>query len=277
MKISYVIAGLMLAVAAALAAYGVREQQPAEVTVPAASPARGFDAGATLQERILALEAAVAAERDARQHLEEEIQALYGQLEHMAPASEVTDADRRPEVLREERSAERVQRFRSADSTEGRVAMLVEAGFSPDRAEWIAQRESELRMAALQAQFDARRAGENFDPLQQRLSASSTLRAEIGDVEFEQYLEANSRAVTVTVGSVFESSPGQRAGLLPGDEIVNYDGQRVFSTQDLNEQTVLGNPGEPVVVDVLRDGSPMQIVLPRGPIGVTTGRVRSRR
>ena len=277
MKISYVIAGLMLAVAAALAAYGVREQQPAEVAVPAASPARGFDTGATLQERILALEAAVAAERDARQLLEEELQALYGQLERMAPASEVTDADRRPEMLREERFAERLQRFRSADSTEGRAAMLVEAGFSPDRAEWIAQRESELRMAAVQAQFDARRAGENFDPLQQGLSASSTLRAEIGDVEFEQYLEANGRPVNVVIGSVLEASPGQRAGLLPGDEIVNYDGQRVFSTQDLNEQTVLGNPGEPIVVDVLRDGSPMQIVLPRGPIGVTTGRVRSRR
>ena len=31
-----------------------------------------------------------------------------------------------------------------------------------------------------------------------------------------------------------------------------------------------------VVVDVMRDGSPMQIVVPRGPIGVEIGRFRGR-
>jgi hypothetical protein len=39
----------------------------------------------------------------------------------------------------------------------------------------------------------------------------------------------------------------------------------------------MGGDGEgTVVVDVLRDGAPMQIVLPRGPIGVEIGRGRGR-
>jgi len=104
------------------------------------------------------------------------------------------------------------------------------------------------------------------------------LRQELGDYEYERYLVANNRPTSVGVGTVLESSPGQVAGLQPGDQIVSYDGQRVFSTVDLNQQTMQGVPGESVVVDFLRDGVPMQVVVPRGPIGISTrggrGRVR---
>jgi hypothetical protein len=39
--------------------------------------------------------------------------------------------------------------------------------------------------------------------------------------------------------------------------------------------TMAGGEGN-VVIDVVRDGSPMQIVVPRGPIGVEIGRFRGR-
>ncbi len=61
----------------------------------------------------------------------------------------------------------------------------------------------------------------------------------------------------------------------PGDEIVGYDGQRVFSSSELIQRTMAGGEGN-VVVDVMRDGAPMQIVVPRGPIGVEIGRFRGR-
>jgi hypothetical protein len=35
-----------------------------------------------------------------------------------------------------------------------------------------------------------------------------------------------------------------------------------------------GEPGENVVVNITRDGIPMQIVLPRGPLGINIGRRR---
>ncbi|MDH3339232.1 MAG: PDZ domain-containing protein, partial [Gammaproteobacteria bacterium] len=84
-------------------------------------------------------------------------------------------------------------------------------------------------------------------------------------------------STSVMVGSVIESSPGQRAGLQAGDLIIRYDGTRVFSTWELNQQTMQGEPGQSVVVDIVRDGMTMQVVLPRGPIGVSTGRLRGDR
>jgi S1-C subfamily serine protease len=64
------------------------------------------------------------------------------------------------------------------------------------------------------------------------------------------------------------------AGLLPGDEITHYDGTRIFSTFDLTRQAMQGDEGENVVVNITRDGIPMQLVIPRGPLGINTGRQR---
>jgi C-terminal processing protease CtpA/Prc len=170
---------------------------------------------------------------------------------------------------------ERADRFRAGDTTQGRADMLIEAGFAPDRAEWIVQRESELQMDLMRAMFDARQSGERPD--RSRLDPDQALRAELGDVEYEQYLEANGRSTAVAVGSVLESSPGQRAGLQSGDQIVGYNGQRVFSYGELSEQTMSATPGRAVVVDIVRDGVPMQVVVDAGPIGISNRGIRGRR
>jgi hypothetical protein len=39
--------------------------------------------------------------------------------------------------------------------------------------------------------------------------------------------------------------------------------------RDLNELILEGRSGEPVTVDVLRDGQPIQVLLPRGPLGIS--------
>ena len=54
---------------------------------------------------------------------------------------------------------ERFGRGRFGDSDEERLERLMDAGFSADRAMWINQRTAELRMEALQAQYDAARDG----------------------------------------------------------------------------------------------------------------------
>jgi hypothetical protein len=38
---------------------------------------------------------------------------------------------------------------------------------------------------------------------------------------------------------------------------------------DLRNQTMQGEPGEDVVIEIDRDGMRMQLTLPRGPIGIT--------
>ena len=145
--------------------------------------------------------------------------------------------------------------------------LLVAGGFPPDRAEWIYRRTQELRMQTLQAQYDARREGRPLDPDSQE----RTLRTELGDADYERYLTAFNRPTSVSVQSVLASSPAERVGLKPGDEIVGYGGQRVFDVRDLNALTLEGTAGESVVVEVRRNGLPLQLVLPRGPLGITGG------
>jgi len=278
MKAISIIVGAVLVVSLAAAAIMLRSPPSQAPVASGVDAAAYFDQSAATEERIRALETAVTEERNARQVLEEELQDLYAEIDRLAGASEPPSA----QAAAQDRSFAAppemgVRALRRSADPEDRAALLVESGFAPDRAEWIAQRESELQMQAMQAQFEARRTGEPFNPFEPGMNPAATLRAEIGDVEYQQYLEAYGRPTSVTVGSVLESSPGQLAGLQPGDEIVRYDGQRVFSTQDLNQQTMVGEPGQSVVVDVMRDGTLMQLVLPRGPIGVTTGRFRGRR
>jgi predicted metalloprotease with PDZ domain len=274
MKTTSIIIGVALATSLAAAAYVLNTSPTQPPTASGVNPADYFDQTAATEERIRALEAAVAEERNARQLLEEELQALYVEIDRLNEPR-IARAEARGGTS--EAIQERIRRFRGSDIPADQAAFLVEFGFSPDRAEWISQRESELQMEIMQAQFEARRAGERFDPFAPGMNPGTALRAEIGDAEYEQYLEAYGRQTSVSIGSVLESSPGQRAGLQSGDEIMRYGGARVFSTQDLNQQIMIGEPGESVVVDVKRDGVLMQVVLPRGPIGVTTGRFRGRR
>jgi TolA-binding protein len=268
MKVGSIILVLLLVAGLATGAWMLRT--PEFETAPAVH----FDASADTEDRLLALERAVAGEREARQLLEEELQVLYAEIDRLSesdqPGEQRVVVNENAEENISEAPDRRTRRFSS--DPEERRDVLIEGGFSPDRAEWLAVRESELQMEAMQARFEQRRSGEPFDPFDPSLNPGAALRAEIGDTEYEQYLEASGRPISVRVGAVLESSPGQRAGMLPGDEIIRYDGQRVFNSFELNQQTMSGEPGESVVVDVKRDGVLMQVVVPRGPIGVTTGR-----
>ena len=241
-----------------------------------AAVSTGFNSSAPVEARIAALEEAVSDERLARQLLQEEVFYLTSELERLSgpgypgppidgepPGSEAADGE-----------SDRRAQWRARNSPEGRKARLVEAGFLPAQADWIMRREQELQMEALQARFDAERSGEPVDWTANRTMASDSLRAELGDIDYERYLDASGRSTNVAVSSVIESSPAQSAGLQPGDEIVRYDGERVFSMTDLTRQTMVGEAGETVVVDIMRDGNLMQVVLPRGPVGITGGRRR---
>src|SRR5690606_31130913 len=126
-----------------------------------------------------------------------------------------------------------------------RIQRLVEAGFTVARAEWIERRTAELQMAQLEAQYEAARSG---DPsrFREMPSIEETLRAELGDAEYERYLEATGRPTRITVRNVLPSSPAERVGLQPGDEIVAYAGKRVFDMNGLNRLILEGQPGETV-------------------------------
>lgn len=234
-----------------------------------------FDQALPLEARIAALEHAVSDERQARQMLEDEVFYLTGELEMLNEGGmpEVPLPESIDEPVSESRS-DRREAYRRRNSAEGRVARLIEAGFMPGQAEQIVRREAELQMDALWERYEAERSGDPVDWWQSRNGSSNALRQELGDETYERYLQANNRSTNVAVSSVIEHSPAAAAGLRAGDEIIRYGGARVFSMTDLTQQTMNGTAGENVAVDIVRDGIQMQVVMPRGPFGISGGRRR---
>lgn len=276
MKVVAVASVVSFAAAFAMAGWFYAADSDKDDPSVSASGALPFDPALPVEERIAALEQAVSDERAARQLLQEEVFYLTSELDRLsdprgleravqAGAEDVVNAPGDP------RQSRREQRERR-DSTEGRIQRLIDAGFLPSQASMIVRRESELQMEAIQARYEAERSGDMADFWRSRNATNDALREELGDADYERYLEANNRSTSVAVSSVFESSPAQSAGLQPGDEIVRYDGERVFSMTDLTRETMNGAQGENIIVDIMRDGTPMQVVMPRGPLGVSGGR-----
>jgi C-terminal processing protease CtpA/Prc len=231
-----------------------------------------------MEKRIAALERAVSDERFARQLLQEEVFYLTSELERLSGDSDFGQAEESRAEQTEEGSSDsresRREAYRRRNSPEGRMQALIDAGFLPSQASMIVQRESELQMESIRARYEAERSGDPTDFFRSRNATSQALREELGDADYERYLVANGRSTSITVSSVIESSPAQSAGLQPGDQIVRYDGERVFDLNDISRQAAQGEPGQNIVVDIMRNGTPMQMVLPRGPIGITGGRRR---
>ena len=153
-----------------------------------------------------------------------------------------------------------------------RRRMLIDAGFATARAEWILSRESELQLAALNDHHRDVTGAQSLDYLEFRLTARDALREEIGDFEYERYLAAIGQSTAVAVTQVLADSPAQASGLQVGDEIVDYGGTRVFNMIDLADNTRNGDRGEAVIINIERNGAPMQLVVPRGPLGISGGK-----
>lgn len=242
------------------------------VMAPPAAPADAvFDQSAPLNERLTSLEQVVAEEREARLILEDQLQMLLGQIERVGAVDPRAAAER--EQRREERARQRESQrdfvAMAQSYQERRLNRLVEGGFSEDSARRLLQQESAAQFKALQAAHDAQRNGESLDPLATMNGPQSLLRAELGDSAYEQYLEAQGQPTAIQITQVLDGSPGSQAGLQPGDEIISYNGERIFNVSELRNQTMQGTPGEDVIVEIDRDGVRMQLGLQRGPVGIT--------
>ena len=95
----------------------------------------------------------------------------------------------------------------------------------------------------------------------------SPIRDELGDDGFDRYLYAMGRHNRVVVGATQQLSQARKAGLERGDVIVRYGGEPVYSLWHMVRLRSSGKLGAPVIVEITRDGQPMQITMPRGPMG----------
>lgn len=230
-----------------------------------------------IEERLRRLEQIVADERDARIVLEGELLALVDELERIGASGQWSRGDERASAQDRRETSDAAARRRAPRDfasmlqsfQQRRLTMLIDGGFSEDEARRIMSLESEARYKAMQAAHDAQRRGEANDSSLASNSAQSLLRDELGDAEYERYLTAQGEPAAIRITQVLDSSPARQAGLQPGDEIVRYSGERVFSVSDLRALTLQGTAGEDVIVEIDRDGVRMQLNLPRGPVGIT--------
>jgi len=237
--------------------------------------AERIDSSTPLEGQLRRLEQDMAQEREARIVLEEQLQFVLDALERIDLSESRVLADQR--AIADERRAQRRTDERTPRDfaslvrgyEERRLNTLINGGFSDDEARRVMQQESTARFEAMKAAHDAQRRGEVADPLNTGSASQSLLRSELGDSEYERYLAAQGRPTAIQVTQVLGDSPGSQAGLKPGDQIVGYNGERVFGVSDLRALTLQGTAGEDVIIEIERDGVRMQLNLPRGPVGIT--------
>ena len=234
-----------------------------------------LEADTSLDERLQDLEQALAEEREARLALEDTLAMLFEELDRLEGTDERAAArlQAAAESERQARAVERREQRNEADwmssYQERRVATHVEGGISDEEARRALEQESEASFKAMQLAWEAQRNGEAIDVMDVMSSPQSILRAEMGDDAYARFLEAQGQPTAIRITQVLGGSPGNSAGLQPGDELISYNGERVFDVLELRNGTMQGQPGEDVVIEIERDGVRMQLTLPRGPIGIT--------
>ncbi len=248
-----------------------------------------------LATKVAQLERRLGQERKARQELVEAIQSatLFNSGKEFNSAAEEEFRDpsvelQEPEQIEEELEIARARaelessRFNTDDPQQYRRQILAAGGFTQDEVEWVLENESQVQLEQLYSQHELQRQAlaENTVESQawlQRQFRSNRLREKLGDENYERYLKANGSPASANILSVIKDSPAARAGIQPGDEITSYAGRRVFNMLDVSRLSLEGEQGESVLIEVQRDGSPVQITVPRGPLGVSSNNRRFNR
>lgn len=163
-----------------------------------------------------------------------------------------------------------------AENNRRAVAMLMAAGYSPERIEELRARLEKLRKERAIAVSERRARNLPSDPARELAylyDPDIELRYEIGDEEYERYLRALERPTHVDVTEVLPGSIADSAGIRAGDVILEYDNKRLFNLGELDGMA-MGKSGKSVPVTVDRDGEVVKLVVPGGPFGVRSRNAR---
>ena len=95
-----------------------------------------------------------------------------------------------------------------------------------------------------------------------------SLRSELGDDTYDEYLFVNGQNNRVKVSSVMSGSPAELSGFKQDDVILSYGDKKILNWSDISSATLEGNIGNYTNVDILRDGERMSLMVPRGTLGV---------
>jgi hypothetical protein len=142
------------------------------------------------------------------------------------------------------------------------------AGWTPGEIRRIRLRWEEYEMAKLEVENDRARKVPGWKHLGKRsFQIEAELRRDLGDENYGAMRYATSQPNRVILSELLGTSPAAAAGLEPGDEVISYDGQRIFTASALKYLTVADVPGALTEMRVLRAGEEHRFFVPRGPLG----------
>lgn len=239
---------------------------PAPVEAPGAAPGAGpgEDRVARLQEEL----------KDARarnRELAAQVAWLQGQVALLGSAAEA-DADTvdsdGPDDGEDERVALEEEARRPKDRWFDDQALL-SRGLPENEVARLRERFSENAMERIELQNQAEREGwlSKRRYWNAAVSLELGLRQELGDEDYDLMLYATGQKNRAVIRDVLPNSPGESFGFQPGDVVLTYGGERIFRPRELRHATASGEPGEWVIVEVLRDGAIERLRAQRGPIG----------
>ncbi len=159
------------------------------------------------------------------------------------------------------------------------VQALIEAGISEEQAIGLQQHLDENELQQLYLRDRATREGwlntsRYNKERQQYLNAVTKLRDEVDDDVFDRLLYALGRANRVVIKDIMQNSVAGQYGLQGGDSIIEYDGQRIYNSNELSSLVTQGGSGVMTLVRVKRGGEILDIYLPRGPLGIRMSATR---
>lgn len=169
---------------------------------------------------------------------------------------------------------ERRQRFqasletaRSAERQRDNDKLLA-AGFTAERIGWLRHRGEERHSMALQATYDRQHKGLAIHPEMYLFDEDLDLWKDIGEAEYDRYRQALGKPLSVAVKAVQAGSVAERAGVRQDDEVIRYDGNRIYNIDQLKALASETRRDAMVALELRRDGQLVQLSLPGGPAGV---------
>lgn len=205
-----------------------------------------------------------------QQQLEEQVVQLQQQV------SQLEEALKKQQSENPESEADRQQ---VKSTTKLTVENLVAAGASEVLANDIIQRKDQFDYLLLELQDRARREGyinkpRYFRERRDLMSKMPSLRDMLDRDVYDRYLYSTGQNNRVVVTSVMSGSPAQQLGVQKNDIIISYANQKPLNSRELKELTGKGNYGDYVNLTLLRNEQLLNVLVPRGPLGVRLATIR---
>lgn len=232
----------------------------------AANPFSAKDGDIQVGERLNYLEKEMSS-------VKQQLQKMNLTLQELTKTSDANPVISHPEEINRNRIASALtQRLYSLDN-------LIRGGIDASLAEDIVRRKNSIELKRLALQDRATRDGylntqRYFDELVEINEQDITLREELGDERYDEYLFNSKQNNRIRISSVMLGSAAEQVGIQKGDIVLSYNNNRVFNWQELKDATSEGKLGEYVSISIYRNGEIYSFSVPRGPLGVQLGATR---